>query len=244
MTESFCSHWCASRPGRALRAGLTLTVLATLAAFPGCGGSGGTAPTAIDQNIRVLTVECRPVVIIGEVSPCVAVAILADGRPLVVSPVATWSTGNPGIVSVNAIGDVRGVAAGQSSIRVSYGGREASTTVSVKPGDAMLVASVTEQGVFAPGNWVTLSAQGFYAVQSADAGALRLLIYDHRGTAVVGDARPVPRGGDAFLLSVSFQVPAGSTRLCRRVRLTVGPAIIEEPSGAASESLCVAVQQP
>lgn len=214
----------------------------SLAFLAACGGSGATAPTPVDQTVRSLSVECRPVLIVGEVRPCVAVAVLTDGRQLVVSPAATWSTSSPALVTVSPIGDVRGVAAGQSAVKASYAGREASTTVAVKGGDAVLVASVTEQGIASPGNWVTLSAQGFYAVQSADAGLLRLLIYDQRGTAVVGDARSVQRGGDAFLLSVSFQVPAGSTRLCRRVRLTIGPAIVEEPSGAEAESLCVTVQ--
>lgn len=238
MTEFFWVR------GRAYWARFNLAAVAVIAVQMGCGATGSTAPTPIDQNVRALSVECQPVLIIGETRPCLAVALLGDGRQLVVSPAASWSTGTPGVVSVSSIGDVRGVSAGRSTVTVSYGGRHASTEVSVMPGDAVLIASVTEQGIFAPGNWVTLSAQGFYAVQSADAGELRLLIYDQRGTTVVGDPRSVQRGGDVFALGVTFQVPMGSTRLCRRVRLTVGAATVEEPSGAASASLCVAVQQP
>lgn len=231
---------CSSRRAEGARwAPLSALVVMSVA---GCGGAAGTAPTPIDQNVRALTVECQPVLIIGETRPCIAVALLGDGRQLVVTPGASWSSSAPTVATISSIGDVRGVSAGQSTVTVSYGGRRASTDVSVRPGDAVLVASVTEQGIFAPGNWVTLSAQGFYAVQSADSGVLRLLIYDQRGTAVVGDPRSVPRGGDAFALSATFQVPIGSTRLCRRVRLTVDSTVVEEPSGPAAESLCVTVQ--
>ena len=39
----------------------------------------------------------------------------------------------------------------------------------------------------------------------------------------------VSRGGDTFILSITFQVPTNATRLCRRVVLRIGNTVLVEP---------------
>jgi len=188
-------------------------------------------------------VECQPSIIVGEVRPCVAVARTTDGRLPVVSPIATWSSARPQIVAVSPIGDVTGIAPGESQITVAYGGREATTSVSVSGDDALKLTALTEQGTFAPGSTVSMSVSGFYSLQSAEAATLQMLVVDRRGSTIVGPTRPVERGGSAFTLSVSFDVPNASEVLCRSVRMTISPGRrIEEPS-APDDRFCTAVRR-
>jgi hypothetical protein len=236
---------------RQLRAFVTaainaLALLCTIvAAVPtaSCGSSGQTSPTPVEPRVTALSVECQPSLIVGEVRPCVAVARTADGRLPLVSPIASWSSARPQFVSVSLIGDVKGVAAGESQITVSYGGRQAATTVSVSEVDAVKLTALSQQGAFTPGSTVSMSVAGFYALQSADTATLQMLVVDRRGATVVGAGNRVERGGNAFNLTVGFQVPDASEVLCPSVRMTISSAVrIEEP-GAPDDRFCTAVRR-
>jgi hypothetical protein len=65
--------------------------------------------------------------------------------------------------------------------------------------------------------------QGFYGVASADSGRLTLVITDQAG-ATISTSAPltVPHGGARFLLSTSFTLSAGTTRVCRTGVLQIG----------------------
>jgi hypothetical protein len=227
----------------AINAVALLSLIVTAVLTTSCGSSGQTSPTPVEPSVVSLSVECQPSLIVGEVRPCVAVARTADGRLPLVSPIASWSSARPQFVSVSPIGDVKGVAAGESQITVSYGGRQAATTVSVSADDAVKLTVLSEQGTFTPGSTVSMSVSGFYALQSADTATVQMLVVDRRGATIVGPANRVERGGNAFNLTVAFQVPNASEVLCRSVRITISSAVrIEEPS-APDDRFCTAVRR-
>jgi hypothetical protein len=227
----------------ALNAVALLSPMVAAVPTASCGSSGRTSPTPVEPTVAALSVECQPSLIVGEARPCVAVARMADGRLPFVSPIASWSSARPQFVAVSPIGDVKGVAAGDSQITVSYGGRQAVTTVSVSADDAVKLTALSEQGTFTPGSTVSMSVQGFYALQSADTATLQMLVVDRRGATIVGPANRVERGGNAFNLTVGFQVPNASEVLCRSVRMTISSAVrIEEP-GAPDDRFCTAVRR-
>lgn len=70
---------------------------------------------------------------------------------------------------------------------------------------------------------VTMWLQGFYGVESATSGQLTAQITDQDGTVVAtGAPQTVARGGDSFVLSSTFTIPAGATRVCRTALLQIG----------------------
>ena len=214
-----------------------------------CGGSGG-APTAPSANppssgSEVLSLElaCQPSLIIGEQTPCLAVARLRSGATPVVSPLAAWSSAEPEVVAVNAIGLLTGRAGGVSIVSAVYEGRSAHATVSVVAEDALRVTAVINQGDFQPGAAVTMSLQGYHSVASDAVGRLSLQIRDQNGTLTQTAPRIVPNGGDFFLLSSSFLVPQTSTQICRLAILEIGRTTIAAPDPATTPLACVTVRR-
>jgi hypothetical protein len=112
--------------------------------------------------------------------------------------------------------------------------------IAVRAEDALRVTAAAEQGPFRPGVTVTMWLIGMYAVASADEGRLSLRVADQAGTVASSPPQSVARGGDSFVLSVTFQVPARSTQLCRTVVLEIGAATFVEPR-ADSTFRCVTV---
>jgi len=89
--------------------------------------------------------------------------------------------------------------------------------------DVLRTTAAASQGSFRIGTTATLWLQGFYGVASADSGTLTLVITDQNG-ATVSTSAPltVPRGGDRYLISTTFTLPAGTTRVCRTGVLEIG----------------------
>jgi hypothetical protein len=89
--------------------------------------------------------------------------------------------------------------------------------------DVLRVTAAAYQGSFKVGTDVTLWLQGFYGVASADTGTLTLVITDQTG-ATVSTSAPltVPHGGDRYLISTTFMLPPGTTRVCRAGVLQIG----------------------
>jgi hypothetical protein len=192
--------------------------------------------------VLLLEVECQPTMYIGEQHPCIAVARLRSGGTPLVSPLATWSSTQPEVAVVNAIGLVTGRGAGQTTVRAEYQGRSAQVLVSVVAEDALRVTAASEQGLFRPGTMVTMRLQGYYSVASADTARLSLRISDQRGTVTQSAPVSVSRGGDFFLLSSTFTVPNESTQLCRAAVLEVGGRFISAPEPGTSNLACLAVR--
>lgn len=181
-----------------------------------------------------LDLSCPASLLIGERAPCIAVARMRSGQMPVVSFDATWSSARPDLVTVDATGIVSGRSAGQAAVSASYGGRQATASVTVTAEDALRVRAAAEQGEFRAGTTVTMWLQGYYSVASAETGRLSLRITDQSGTINATAPMTVARGGDFFLLSTTFVVPQNSTQVCRTAVLEVGPVTVAEPQSNAS----------
>ena len=222
--------------------------LATMAvcAISACSQSP-TSPTAgagtDASDVLSLEVSCPSALIVGERVPCLAVARLRSGGTPLVSPLAQWSTAQPSVVALDAIGTLTGRMAGQAVVTAAYQGRSAQATVAVTLEDALRPKSVIDQGEFRPGTTVTMSLQGYYSVASADIGRLSLRISDQNGTVTQTPPTTVPRGGDSFFLSSTFVVPQTSTQVCRAAVLEVGGVAISAPDPAGSTVACHPVRR-
>src|SRR5687768_6854177 len=179
-----------------------LTALAVCAA--GACSHPPTSPSAgagvRDSDVLSLELSCQNSLIVGEQAPCIAVARLRSGGTPLVTPLATWSTAQPSVVTVDAIGTVTGRAAGQAVVTATYQGRSAQATILVTFEDSLRIKAAAEQGEFRPGTTVTMFLQGYYSVASADVGRLSLRISDQNGIVTQTLPTTVARGGDFFLL--------------------------------------------
>jgi len=203
--------------------------------------SGGTAGSS---DVLAIEVSCPVSLLIGQKGPCVAVARLRSGQAPVVSLDATWSSTRPEIVAVDSLGVVNGRAAGQASVIVAYGGRQATASLVVTAEDALRIDSgQADQGDFRPGSTVTMWLQGYYSVASAETGRLSLRITDQIGTIATTAPLTVARGGDFFLLSSTFVVPRDSVEVCRTAVLEVGLVTIAQPTSNASGLWCIPVRR-
>lgn len=190
-----------------------------------------------------LDVDCPPSLLIGEVAPCLAVALLSPRGDRLVSPLAMWSSTAGDVVAVDSIGTVTGRSAGHATVSASYEGRGDAAPVTVIAVDALRIRSALDQGSFTPRSLVTMYLQGYYSVASEETGRLRLQISDQNGP--LGGTLPqtVARGGDYFNLSATFIIPEDSIEVCRTAILEVGSIRIAEPMSNASGLWCLPVRR-
>jgi hypothetical protein len=99
------------------------------------------------------------------------------------------------------------------------------------------------QGDFRPGSTVTMWLQGYYSVASAETGRLSLRITDQTGTVATTAPLTVARGGDFFLLSITFVIPQDSVEVCRTAILEVGSVTIAEPTSKSFALWCIPVRR-
>src|SRR5436309_2015476 len=144
------------------------------------GSAGLTTPSpAAGDELLALTVSCQAALIIGERTPCLAVARYASGRQPVVSFESTWSSSRPDVVADDGVGVGTGKSAGEATVTASYQGRQATAVIVVTEEDALRISSgQAQQGAFTPGSTVTMWLQGYYSVASAATGRLSLKISD------------------------------------------------------------------
>jgi hypothetical protein len=220
----------------------SLAVIATVG-VTSCGG--GAVPTSPNAG-EVLTVEvfCPASLLIGQKSPCTAMARLPSGQTPVVNFDATWSSTRPEVVAVDMLGVVNGRSPGQAVVSASYRGREAEAAVLVIAEDALRIdAGQAHQGNFTPGSTVTMWLQGYYSVASAETGRLSLRISDQARTVATTMPLTVPKGGDFFLLSSTFVVPQDSVEVCRTAVLEVGLVTIAEPQSKSFPLWCIPISR-
>ena len=226
-----------------LRIGCVLALLTASA----CGGSSS-SPTApgggAPSDVLAVEVTCPASLLIGQRGPCVAVARLRSGQMPLVGPIANWTSTRPDIVAVDTPGVVSGRSAGQASVSASYGGQQAAAAVAVTEEDALRIDNGQAQGGdFRPGSTVTLWLQGYYSVASADTGTLSLRITDQARTITTTTPIVKAKGGDFFLLSSTFVIPADSVEVCRTAVLEVGSKTIAEPSSKSFPLWCVRINR-
>jgi len=194
--------------------------------------------------VLALTVSCQAALIIGERTPCIAVARYGSGRQPVVSFESTWSSSRPEVVAVDGLGVSTGKSAGEAMVRAFYQWRQATALIVVTEEDALRISSgQAEQGAFTPGSTVTMWLQGNYSVASAATGRLSLKISDQNGIVTTTAPLTVAKGGDSFVLSSTFVVPEASVEVCRTAVLEVNGVTIAEPRSKTFPLWCIPIRR-
>jgi hypothetical protein len=200
--------------------GRALIAAAVLSGAPACNSANPTAPGA-PSTVTSLELTCSPqTALAGELIICLATA---KGSTVILNPDVTWSSSAPGVLVSLGIGAFMGKSDVQGTITAAYQGHTAAAQVTVTLQDALQATAAADQGSFKIGTTATMWLQGFYGVASADSGSLTIVVSDQNG-AVVSSSTPltVPRGGERYLISTTFTLPPGTTRVCRTGVLQIG----------------------
>ena len=132
---------------------------------------------------------------------------------------------------------------GHVIVSAEYEGKAAAAQLSVRAEDFLDVSAAGLQGTFQVSRVVTMYVTGSYGVASADAGQLNIEITDQDGALVAaGPSQTVPKGGDSFVLSSTFTIPIGTTRVCRTAVLHIGALTLTDVGGPMLFP-CVSVSQ-
>jgi hypothetical protein len=187
-----------------------------------CGGSVPTVPSP-SIGVSGLSLLCSsPTVLAGDLVVCMARASSTN-----VSFDAVWSSSDPAVARSEGFGLFVGKAEGQAILTATYSGKSVTAPVTVHLEDMLRVTAAAYQGTFAVGTTATVWLQGPYGVASAPSGTLALVVTDQTGTVVSRSAAlVVPRGGDSYLITTTFTVPQGATRLCRSAVLEIGARVL------------------
>ena len=191
---------------------------AALSMASACGGGVPTAPSAPSPGTRLALTCSAPTLLAGDFVVCMVTAASVN-----VSTAAVWTSSDPNIATSQGIGLFVGKSEGQATLTATYSGQSVSAPLTVHLQDVLRATAAAYQGSFKVGTTATLWLQGFYGVASADSGTLTLVITDQTG-ATVSTSAPltVPHGGDRYLISTTFTLPPGTTRVCRTGVLQIG----------------------
>jgi hypothetical protein len=197
-----------------------MIVVAALSGAVACNSPSPTAPGA-PPTVTSLALTCSPqTALAGQYIFCTATA---KGSTVLLNPDVTWSSSVPDVLVSLGIGGFIGKSDVQGTVTAAYQEHTASAQVTVTLQDALQATASASQGTWKVGTTATMWLQGFYGVASADSGSLTLVVSDQNG-AIVSSSTPltVLHGGDRYLLSTTFTLPPGTTRVCRTVVLQIG----------------------
>ena len=182
-----------------------------------CGGSVPTAPST-SSGTSLALVCSAPSLLAGDLVVCRATVASVN-----VSMTAAWTSSDPNIATSQGAGLFMGKSEGQATLTATYAGQSVSVLLTVHLQDVLRATAAAFQGTFKVGTTATLWLQGFYGVASADSGTLTLVVADQTG-ATVSSSEPltVPHGADRYLISTTFTLPPGTTRVCRTGVLQIG----------------------
>lgn len=162
-------------------------------------------------------------------SLCLATARLRSGAPG--NATFEWSSTRPDVVSIDSRGVVRAQSVtGVATIVAAYRGRQGAAQIAVTAKDAVRVGATAEQGAFRSGGRPTWTFIGSYSVQGAATGRLTLRVTAQDNVVLATESRTVSRGGDSFVLPISFDIPATATRVCGLVTLEIGSTTLGDES--------------
>ena len=183
-----------------------------------CGGSVPTAPGESPPGTRLALTCNAPTILAGDLFVCMATVASVN-----VSLTAAWTSSDPNIAASQGAGLFMGKSEGQATLTATYAGQSVSVLLTVHLQDVLRATAAAFQGTFKVGTTATLWLQGFYGVASADSGRLTLVVTDQTG-ATVSSSEPltVPHGADRYLISTTFTLPPGTTRVCRTGVLKIG----------------------
>ena len=183
-----------------------------------CEGVAPTAPSASSPGTGLASTCSAPTLLAGDLVVCMVTAASVN-----VSTAAIWTSSDPSVATSQGIGLFVGKSEGQATLTATYSGQSASAPLTVHLQDVLRATATASQGSFNVGTTATLWLQGFYGVASADSGTLTLVITDQSGAAVSTSAPlTVPHGGDRYLISATFTLSPGTTRVCRTGVLQIG----------------------
>lgn len=175
-----------------------------------------TTPTP-PGSTGALIITCPTTLFVGLTKACGA----TDSNGALVVP--TWSSSAPSVASFGNIGILTGRSAGDVTVTATSSGRSGTAHVSVQAIDALQADASVTQGTFQVGTTATMTLIGYYGVASADTGLLNIVVTDQNGAVVSASApQVVAKGGNQFVLSTTFTVPAGATQVCRAAVLKIG----------------------
>jgi hypothetical protein len=195
-----------------------VALIAALSMASACGSAVPTAPNAPSPGTGLALTCSAPTLLAGDLVVCMVTAAAVN-----VSPAAVWTSSDPNIATSQGSGLFVGKSEGQATLTATYSGQRASALLTVHLQDVLRATAASAQGSFNVGTTATLWLQGFYGVASADSGTLTLVVTDQTG-ATVSTSAPltVPHGGDRYLVSTTFTLPPGTTRVCRTGVLQIG----------------------
>lgn len=197
--------------------GRIATLSAALSMASACGARVPTAPSPG----TTLALTCSAATILaGDSVICRATL---DSVNVGLSTSAVWTSSDPNIATSVGFGLFIGKAEGQATLTVTYSGQSVPSPLTVHLQDVLRATAAALQGSFRVGTTATMWLQGFYGVASADSGRLTLVITDQTG-ATLSTSAPlvVPHGGDKYIISTTFTLPPGTTRVCRTGVLQIG----------------------
>jgi hypothetical protein len=148
---------------------------------------------------------------------------MATAASVNVGPATVWTSSNPNTATSQGAGLFMGKSEGQATLTATYSGQSVSALLLVHLQDVLRATASAYTGSFEIGTTATMWLQGFYGVASADSGTLTLVITDQTG-ATVSTSAPltVPHGGDRYIISTTFTLSPGTTRVCRTGVLQIG----------------------
>jgi hypothetical protein len=181
---------------------------------------GGRVPTAPSPEASLALACSAPTILAGDSVVCRATLASAN---VGLSTSAVWTSSDPNIATSAGFGLFIGKSEGQATLTATYSSQSVSAPVTVHLQDVLRATAAAYQGTFRVGTTATMWLQGFYGVASADSGTLTLVITDQTG-ATFSTSAPlmVPHGGDKYLISATFTLPLGTTRVCRTGVLQIG----------------------
>lgn len=183
-------------------------------------GSRVPTPTAPSSGTGLALACSATTILAGDAVVCRATVGLVN---VGLNPSAVWTSSAPNIATSMGVGLFHGKTEGQATLTVTYSGESVSSPLTVHLQDVLRATAAALQGSFRVGTTATMWLQGFYGVASADSGTLTLVVSDQTG-ATLSTSAPlvVPRGGDRYIISTTFTLPPGTTRVCRTGVLQIG----------------------
>ena len=190
----------------------------TLSMAAACGSALPTGPSGSSQGTGLALTCSGPTLLAGDLLICLLTSGSAN-----VSTAAVWTSSDPSVAASQGIGLFVGKSEGEATVTATYSGQSVSAPLTVHLQDVLRATAAAYQGTFKVGTTATLWLQGFYGVASAESGTLTLVVTDQPGVTVSASAAlTVPHGGDRYIISTTFTLPPGATRVCRTGVLQIG----------------------
>ena len=96
-------------------------------------GFSGSASVNVSQPMSLSIVPSSVSMVIGSYRQLRAIATMGDGSTQDVSSLATWTSTQPGIVTVSGTGSINGAQVGSTSVSAQYSGQTAWASITVMP---------------------------------------------------------------------------------------------------------------